>query len=169
MANDADLVWNEFYKYCLEKIGKDDKTVEMYLQTCMPVSLANGVLLVDVATPFAMEQIRNRYMDRMQKLIAETGFASELRFSVSENHEGKEEKIPSRVSQPQHEPEQPPKRTASKNGLNPNYVFSTFEPGRRRIARKHIQPVLYMGKGRTRKDAPDARDRPPYRRRKPEN
>ena len=104
MANDADLVWNEFYKYCLEKIGKDDKTVEMYLQTCMPVSLANGVLLVDVATPFAMEQIRNRYMDRMQKLIAETGFASELRFSVSENHEGKEEKFPSRVSQPQHEP-----------------------------------------------------------------
>ena len=83
MANDADLVWNEFYKYCLEKIGKEDKTVEMYLQTCMPVSLANGVLLVDVATPFAMEQIRNRYMDRMQKLIAETGFASELRFSVS--------------------------------------------------------------------------------------
>ena len=71
MANDADLVWNEFYKYCLEKIGKEDKTVEMYLQTCMPVSLANGVLLVDVATPFAMEQIRNRYMDRMQKLIAE--------------------------------------------------------------------------------------------------
>ena len=124
MANDADLVWNEFYKYCLEKIGKDDKTVEMYLQTCMPVSLANGVLLVDVATPFAMEQIRNRYMDRMQKLIAETGFASELRFSVSENHEGKEEKIPSRVSQPQHEPEQPPKRTASKNGLNPNYSSS---------------------------------------------
>lgn len=93
MANDADLVWNEFYKYCLEKIGKEDKTVEMYLQTCMPVSLANGVLLVDVATPFAMEQIRNRYMDRMQKLIAETGFASELRFSVSENHEGKEEKF----------------------------------------------------------------------------
>lgn len=130
MANDADLVWNEFYKYCLEKIGKDDKTVEMYLQTCMPVSLANGVLLVDVATPFAMEQIRNRYMDRMQKLIAETGFASELRFSVSENHEGKEEKIPSRVSQPQHEPEQPPKRTASKNGLNPNYVFSTFVVGK---------------------------------------
>ena len=143
MANDADLVWNEFYKYCLEKIGKEDKTVEMYLQTCMPVSLANGVLLVDVATPFAMEQIRNRYMDRMQKLIAETGFASELRFSVSENHEGKElrfsvsenhegkeEKIPSRVSQPQHEPEQPPKRTASKNGLNPNYVFSTFVVGK---------------------------------------
>lgn len=89
MANDADLVWNEFYKYCLEKIGKDDKTVEMYLQTCMPVSLANGVLLVDVATPFALEQIRNRYMDKMQKLIAETGFASELRFSVAEVHDGK--------------------------------------------------------------------------------
>ena len=49
---------------------------------------------------------------------------------MSENHEGKEEKIPSRVSQPQHEPEQPPKRTASKNGLNPNYVFSTFVVGK---------------------------------------
>ena len=36
----------------------------------------------------------------MQKLIAETGFASELRFSVSENHDGREEKIPSRVAEP---------------------------------------------------------------------
>ena len=99
MANDADLVWNEFYKYCLEKIGKDDKTVEMYLQTCMPVSLANGVLLVDVATPFAMEQIRNRYMDRMQKLIAETGFASELRFSVSSTFVvGKSNRLPHAAS-----------------------------------------------------------------------
>ena len=102
----------------------------MYLQTCLPVSLANGVLLVDVATPFAMEQIRNRYMDRMQKLIAETGFASELRFSVSENHDGKEEKVPSRVASPPQEQEQPAKRTASKNGLNPNYVFSTFVVGK---------------------------------------
>ena len=102
----------------------------MSLQTCRPVSRANGVLLVDVATPFAMEQIRNRYMDRMQKLIAETGFASELRFSVSENHDGREEKIPSRVAEPPREPEQPQKRAASKNGLNPNYVFSTFVVGK---------------------------------------
>ena len=55
MANDADLVWNEFYKYCLEKIGKDDKTVEMYLQTCMPVSLANGVATSTSSTPFASD------------------------------------------------------------------------------------------------------------------
>ncbi|OUO93213.1 chromosomal replication initiator protein DnaA [Cloacibacillus sp. An23] len=130
MANDADLVWNEFYKYCIEKIGKDDKTVEMYLQTCMPVSLANGVLLVDVATPFAMDQIRNRYMDRMQKLIAETGFASELRFAVAETHEDKEDKKPpSRVAAPPAEAA-PPARASSKNGLNPNYVFSTFVVGK---------------------------------------
>lgn len=130
MANDADLVWNEFYKYCLEKIGKEDKTVEMYLQTCMPVSLANGVLLVDVATPFAMEQIRNRYMDRMQKLIAETGFASELRFSVSENFDGaKEETTENRVATPKAEKPQQ-KIPTGKNGLNPNYVFSTFVVGK---------------------------------------
>ncbi len=130
MANDADLVWNEFYKYCLEKIGKEDKTVEMYLQTCMPVSLANGVLLVDVATPFAMEQIRNRYMDRMQKLIAETGFASELRFSVSENFVGaKEETTENRVATPKAEKPQQ-KIPTGKNGLNPNYVFSTFVVGK---------------------------------------
>ena len=152
-GNDADLVWNEFYKYCLEKIGKDDKTVEMYLQTCMPVSLANGVLLVDVATPFAMEQIRNRYMDRMQKLIAETGFASELRFSVSENHDGREEKIPSRVAEPPREPEQPQKRAASKNGLNPNYVFFDFR-------RRQVQPPSARRKLGSRPNRPETHTTP---------
>lgn len=49
---DLDIIWKEYYKYCMEKMGAEDKTAEVYLQTCMPLSLEEGVLVLDVATQF---------------------------------------------------------------------------------------------------------------------
>ena len=62
---DLDIIWKEYYKYCMEKMGAEDKTAEIYLQTCMPLSLEEGVLVLDVATQFAMDQIKSRYLARM--------------------------------------------------------------------------------------------------------
>lgn len=127
MSNDLDIIWKEYYKYCAEKIGAEDKTAEIYLQTCMPVSLEGGVLTLDVATPFAFDQITRRYLPRMKELLAETSFGSDIMLQVPKE-ETPDEEPPSRVSQPQRR--EAPKAAGSRNGLNPNYVFSTFVVGK---------------------------------------
>ena len=84
---DLDIIWKEYYKYCMEKMGAEDKTAEIYLQTCMPLSLEEGVLVLDVATQFAMDQIKSRYLARMKELLIETRIMSS-RHSSSENQTG---------------------------------------------------------------------------------
>ncbi|KEJ93271.1 chromosomal replication initiator protein DnaA [Synergistes jonesii] len=121
---DLDIIWKEFYKYCVDKIGSEDKSIEIYLQTCMPVSLEEGVLALDVPTPFGEDQIRARYLDKMKRLFAETGFGSDIKLVVSSENQN---------LQPHRERVETPRRAdegASKNGLNPNYVFSTFVVGK---------------------------------------
>ncbi|MCR5335685.1 MAG: chromosomal replication initiator protein DnaA [Synergistes sp.] len=121
---DLDIAWKEFYKYCTEKIGKEDKTVGFYLESCLPVSLEDGVLTIDVPTLFSRDQINERYLEKMKELIAETGFGTDIKLIVSES-----ENIPKQVRK-----EKPPhsgrQDSLSGNGLNPNYVFSTFVVGK---------------------------------------
>ena len=89
---DLDIAWKEFYKYCTEKIGKEDKTVGFYLESCLPVSLEDGVLTIDVPTLFSRDQINERYLEKMKELIAETGFGTDIKLIVSES-----ENIPKQV------------------------------------------------------------------------
>ena len=115
---DLDIIWKEYYKYCMEKLGTEDKTAEIYLQTCMPLSLD------DVATQFAMDQINSRYLARMRELLIETSFGTDVRLRVSSD-----QPEDTRVQEPQPKA-QPPKPASGRNGLNPNYVFSTFVVGK---------------------------------------
>ena len=121
---DLDSICKEYYKYCMEKLGTEDKTAEIYLQTCMPLSLDDGVLTLDVATQFAMDQIKSRYLARMRELLIETSFGTDVRLRVSSD-----QPEDTRVQEPQPKA-QPPKPASGRNGLNPNYVFSTFVVGK---------------------------------------
>lgn len=123
-SKDLEIIWKEYYKYCLEKLGAEDKTAEIYLQTCLPVSLEDGLLELDVATPFAMEQIRTRYLDRMKELLVETSFGSDIKLRVAQE----EPQAETRAASPAQESR--PSPAVSRNGLNPNYVFSTFVVGK---------------------------------------
>ncbi|MEG1824246.1 MAG: chromosomal replication initiator protein DnaA [Cloacibacillus sp.] len=127
MSKDLDIIWKEYYKYCLEKLGPEDKTAEIYLQTCMPISLDGGVLVLDVATQFAMDQIAKRYLPRMKELLVETSFGSDIQLKVPVETAFPTDKE-SRLSEPRL-PE-PQKTSAGRNGLNPNYVFSSFVVGK---------------------------------------
>ena len=80
---DLDIIWKEYYKYCMEKMGAEDKTAKIYLQTCMPLSLEEGVLVLDVATQFAMDQIKSRYLARMKELLIETSFGTDIKLKIS--------------------------------------------------------------------------------------
>ena len=105
-------------------LSSEDGAVRTYLDTCLPLSLENGLLTLDVPTPFAREQINSRFLPGMKKVFAETGFGTDIAISVSRElkADAKAEEraaavVPSRVSIP-------------KNGLNPNYVFSSFVVGK---------------------------------------
>ena len=121
---DLEMVWKEFCKYCTDEIGKDDKTIELYLNSCLPSSLENGVLTLDVPTIFSKSQINERYLEKMKKLFEKTGFGTDIKLVVSES-----ENMP-----------KPPREeksagsgqsdVLSKTGLNPNYVFSAFVVGK---------------------------------------
>lgn len=119
---DLDIIWKEYYKYCMGKLGAEDKSVEVYLQTCMPVSLENGVLTLDVATQFALDQIKSRYLKRMKELLIETSFGTDIVLKTSF-----ESPVENRVAEPKHVTQKQP---SGRNGLNPNYVFSTFVVGK---------------------------------------
>lgn len=119
---DLDIIWKEYYKYCMGKLGSEDKSAEVYLQTCMPVSLENGVLTLDVATQFALDQIKSRYLKRMKELLIETSFGTDIVLKTSF-----ESPVENRVAEPKHVTQ---KQSSGRNGLNPNYVFSTFVVGK---------------------------------------
>lgn len=119
---DLDIIWKEYYKYCMGKLGAEDKSAEVYLQTCMPVSLENGVLTLDVATQFALDQIKSRYLKRMKELLIETSFGTDIVLKTSF-----ESPVENRVAEPKHVTQKQP---SGRNGLNPNYVFSTFVVGK---------------------------------------
>lgn len=121
---DLDIIWKEYYKYCMEKMGAEDKTAEIYLQTCMPLSLEEGVLVLDVATQFAMDQIKSRYLARMKELLIETSFGTDIKLKISSDQ-------PEAIKVQEPQPKNPQsKPSAGRNGLNPNYVFSTFVVGK---------------------------------------
>ncbi|MDO4988765.1 MAG: chromosomal replication initiator protein DnaA [Synergistes sp.] len=122
---DLDIVWKEYYKYCIEKLASEDKTAEIYLQTCMPLSLENGVLTLDVATAFAADQIKSRYLAKMKQLLQQTSFGNDINLVVSTPKD-----INSmRVAEPARE-DKKPAAPVPKTGLNPNYVFSSFVVGK---------------------------------------
>jgi chromosomal replication initiator protein len=125
MPNEIDITWNEFKAFCVEKISDDDNAVRTYLDTCLPVSLENGLLVLDVPTPFAMEQIKSRFLPRMKELFAETGFGTDIEITVSKDEKNDENAF-ERAAAPAAQPQKP----ARNNGLNPNYVFSSFVVGK---------------------------------------
>lgn len=122
---DLDIIWKEYYKYCMEKMGAEDKTAEIYLQTCMPLSLEEGVLVLDVATQFAMDQIKSRYLARMKELLIETSFGTDIKLKISSDQPEATTRV--QELQPKNQQSKP---SAGRNGLNPNYVFSTFVVGK---------------------------------------
>jgi len=125
MLKELDIIWNEFKAQCVGVLSASDNAVKTYLDTCLPMSIDDGHLVLDVPTPFAKEQIKSRFLPQMKNILAETGFGTDIEITVSQDTKddsGAEDRaVAAAVSS---------KLTTSKNGLNPNYVFSTFVVGK---------------------------------------
>lgn len=118
MAKDLDILWSEFKTHCVEVISNSDSAIRTYLDTCLPVSMKDGVFVIDVPTPFAKEQIKSRFLNKMNDLLVETGFGTSIEIEVSQEIKedvGAAGRAVAAAS--------PAKISLSRNGLNPNYVF----------------------------------------------
>ena len=125
MSKELDIVWNEFTAFCVERLSAADSAVKTYLDTCLPISLEDGVLMLDVPTPFAREQIKLRFLPQMKEILKETGFGSDVQIIVSQDIKpdvGAEDRAAAAAA--------PGRMMMSRNGLNPNYVFSSFVVGK---------------------------------------
>lgn len=126
MDDALEIVWKEFKSHCIRTISEKDDAIETYLETCLPVSLNDGVLVLDVPTIFGKEQIKSRFLDTMKELFIETGFGTDIVIRVTD------------IAKSGRDTEKRSKDTAfptlrvtiSKNGLNPNYLFSSFVVGK---------------------------------------
>lgn len=130
MSIDYDVVWKDFKAYIESMYAESDpaqaKLLNLYLAGCMPVSFEGGVLMLDVPTPFAREQIKARFLPTMKELFVQTGLGSDIIVEVTSAKgvkEGLEERVSAAVSATAS------RVAVSRNGLNPNYVFSSFVVG----------------------------------------
>lgn len=120
----TNIKWNEFKSYCVSKIHVDN-AVKTYLDTCIPVSFNDGILILEVPTSFGMEAISSRYLDQMKKLLPETGFGDDIILRVANSQESSRVSRVSAVFK-----ESFVKNSLYDTGLNPDYVFDSFIVGK---------------------------------------
>lgn len=130
MSVDYDIIWKDFKVYIEHMYIDSDpdqaKLVSLYLAGCMPVSFTEGVLTLDVPTPYAKEQIKTRFLPKMKEHFIKTGLGTDLVFEVTSAKEvkfGTEERAAAAVSATAS------RMAINRNGLNPNYIFSSFVVG----------------------------------------
>ena len=149
MATELEIIWNEFKKHCAETATKKDEEDGMlvYMDTCRPASLDNGLLTLDVPTVFSKKKIDSMFMPQMKKAFAETGFGSEI--SVRVGSEAKPDPQPDRAPEQRIAAAQPAasRITTQRNGLNPNYVFSSFVVGKSNILAHEICMAVAVSPG----------------------
>jgi chromosomal replication initiator protein len=94
-------------------------TTEMWLSTCLPVSIENGVFEIDVPNAFAKENMEKKIIKPLEAFLIERGYAASVSVHLDEGQQ-----LPTR---PQTHNAPP----VNENGiLNPTYVFENFVVGK---------------------------------------
>jgi chromosomal replication initiator protein len=111
-------VWRKILEIAEENLPKG--AADIWLKTCLPVSLVDKVLTLDVPNVFVREQIQSRFIEKLTALTSQKGLADRI---VLEVGGAKKEEI-KRAERISRESERP------KNGLNPDYQFDSFVVGK---------------------------------------
>ncbi|MDR1019763.1 MAG: chromosomal replication initiator protein DnaA [Synergistaceae bacterium] len=94
-------------------------TTDMWLSTCLPIAVNNGVFEIDVPNAFAKENMEKKIIKPLEAFLMERGYAASVSIHMDE-----EQQIPPR----QQAQSAPP---VNENGiLNPTYVFENFVIGK---------------------------------------
>ena len=118
MEDNTEQVWRKILEIAEENLPKG--AADIWLKTCLPVSLVDQVLTLDVPNVFVREQIQSRFIEKLTALTSQKGLADRI---VLEVGGAKKEEI-KRAERISRESERP------KNGLNPDYQFDSFVVGK---------------------------------------
>lgn len=124
MEKNAESVWKEVLQASKDFLPPD--THDMWLHTCLPISLENGVLCLDVPNPFARENIENRIQKPLESFLRERGYADRVELQMRENVQS----VVNKSEQDRARAVWETQMQQVRNGLNPNYVFDTFVIGK---------------------------------------
>jgi len=120
MKDFLEQTWNTLLEEGKEKLPKG--ATDIWLKTCLPISLEDGVLVLDVPNVFVKEQIQNRFLEKLENLAAEMNIATKVALQVGKGAPKEEikraEKVTNRPAPP------------SGSGLNPDYQFDSFVIGK---------------------------------------
>ena len=119
VQKDIELLWRDVLGSSSEFLPPG--TSDMWLTTCLPLSLEEGVLSLSVPNIFAKKNIEDKLLDPLLIFLKEKQLAESV---VIELESGNEELL--RVIAPQ----VPVSVPSVRNGLNPNYVFDSFVVGK---------------------------------------
>jgi chromosomal replication initiator protein len=92
----------------------------MWLSTCLPISISDGVFAIDVPNPFAKENMEKKILKPLEMFLNKRGYATSVSIHLDESQQ--EQDRAKAVIQTQ--------TTGNRNGLNPNYVFDAFVVGK---------------------------------------
>ncbi|HOI81620.1 MAG: chromosomal replication initiator protein DnaA [Thermovirgaceae bacterium] len=118
MEDNTAQVWRKILEIAEDNLPKG--AADIWLKTCLPVSLVDQVLTLDVPNVFVREQIQSRFIEKLTALTSQKGLADRI---VLEVGGAKKEEI-KRAERISRESERP------KNGLNPDYQFDSFVVGK---------------------------------------
>lgn len=120
MKDFLEQTWNTLLEEGKEKLPKG--ATDIWLKTCLPISLEDGVLVLDVPNVFVKEQIQNRFLEKLENLAAEMNVATKVALQVGKGAPKEEIKRAEKVTS---RPAPPPG-----SGLNPDYQFDSFVIGK---------------------------------------
>lgn len=119
MNNDIKAIWQDVLNSSGDFLPAG--TTKMWLNVCLPISLENGVLCLDVPNSFAKENMEKKIVEPLIMFLREKGYAEDVSIQLNDSSQEQE-----RAKQVMMQTSAAP----SKNGLNPNYVFETFVVGK---------------------------------------
>ncbi|MDR2176195.1 MAG: chromosomal replication initiator protein DnaA [Synergistaceae bacterium] len=114
-------------------------TAELWLKSCLPVEIENGRLVLNAANVFARDHIMKNFLGELNRAAESIDGLNSIRFETLDRPETPEDRNgDANEKEEAPEPGQragragrtPSASPIQKNGLNPNYEFSSFVVGK---------------------------------------
>jgi chromosomal replication initiator protein len=112
-------IWNDVISNATEFLPEGAN--EMWLKTCLPVSIEGGNLIIEAANSFAKLKMETKIKEPLVKFLKDRNYAKSVEVRSTEETPQEQERarnvMKNQIAQ-------------KKNGLNPNYVFDSFVVGK---------------------------------------
>lgn len=119
MSN-AEKIWQDIVAAATPRLPEG--AVDIWLKTCVALEFQNETLTLDVANDFIKVQIQDRFQKILESTMQELNYGEKLELNVGKGVNRKEKERAEKTVRPQ--------SIGSINGLNPNYIFTSFVVGK---------------------------------------